>query len=296
MTTPAFRCSDAARDRDDQVLGTAPIAEAYLLIEHPGPWRFDALAGAEWPTDVMRALARAVRLSRGRLLLIRRPGRRSADAVRRWAVVRVGGGTRWGFWREAPQLHDAAAALLAAAELTTPPAPEPLLLVCAHGVHDACCAIRGRPVAATLARRWPEETWECSHVGGDRFAANVVVLPDGTYYGGLDGGSVTAAVEGHFKGRVELSYLRGSVRWPPVAQVAVGEVHRRLGPLGPVDVRADRWAEQSPGSWFVEVSVIDGRRFGVRLTADQQAPARLTCAARRATAATTYRVDAMSPL
>ena len=49
--------------------------------------------------------------------------------------------------------------------------PEPMLLVCTHGVHDTCCAVRGRPVAAALARRWPEATWECSHVGGDRFAA-----------------------------------------------------------------------------------------------------------------------------
>ena len=62
----------------------------------------------------------------------------------------------------------------------------PILLVCTHGVHDTCCALRGRPVAAALAARWPGQVWECSHVGGDRFAPNVVVLPDGFYYGNLD--------------------------------------------------------------------------------------------------------------
>jgi hypothetical protein len=51
---------------------------------------------------------------------------------------------------------------------------EPIYLVCTHGRHDACCAVRGRPVAAALAAAYPERTWECSHIGGDRFAANVV--------------------------------------------------------------------------------------------------------------------------
>ena len=32
---------------------------------------------------------------------------------------------------------------------------EPLFLVCTHGRHDRCCALRGRPVAAALAARHP---------------------------------------------------------------------------------------------------------------------------------------------
>ena len=55
----------------------------------------------------------------------------------------------------------------------------PLFGVCTHGRHDACCAERGRPVAAALTASHPDETWEISHMGGDRFAANMVVLPGG---------------------------------------------------------------------------------------------------------------------
>ena len=33
----------------------------------------------------------------------------------------------------------------------------------------------------------PADVWECSHLGGDRFAANVVVLPHGFYYGQVPG-------------------------------------------------------------------------------------------------------------
>ena len=66
----------------------------------------------------------------------------------------------------------------------------PGLRVCTHGRHDTCCAERGRPVAAALAAAHPELTWEVSHIGGDRFAANALVLPHGLYYGRLDADSV----------------------------------------------------------------------------------------------------------
>ena len=55
--------------------------------------------------------------------------------------------------------------------------------VCTHGKHDPCCAKYGRPVAAALDHQWPERTWETSHLGGDRFAGNVLILPIGIYYG-----------------------------------------------------------------------------------------------------------------
>src|SRR4029453_5830608 len=61
------------------------------------------------------------------------------------------------------------------------------------GRHGACCAERGRPVAAALAQAHPEETWEVSHIGGDRFAGNLLVLPNGLYYGRLDPGPALAA-------------------------------------------------------------------------------------------------------
>ena len=56
---------------------------------------------------------------------------------------------------------------------------DPLVAVCAHGKHDQCCAVRGRSATAAIAAQYPELTWECSHLGGDRFAAAMLVLPEG---------------------------------------------------------------------------------------------------------------------
>ena len=56
-------------------------------------------------------------------------------------------------------------------------------LVCTNGKRDACCARDGVPVARALAALRPDEAWECSHLGGHRFAANVALLPEGLCFG-----------------------------------------------------------------------------------------------------------------
>jgi hypothetical protein len=46
-----------------------------------------------------------------------------------------------------------------------------------------CCARLGVPLAQALAARHPGPVWETTPVGGHRFAANLVLLPHGLYYG-----------------------------------------------------------------------------------------------------------------
>ncbi len=120
-----------------------------------------------------------------------------------------------------------------------------------------------------------------------------MVLPDGTYYGDLDAESAVEVVSDHLAGRLDPGHLRGSVRWPPVAQAAVGEIHRRHGPLGPDDVRADRWSVREPGRWRVEVSSTDDRHWTVEVLSQRRAMARLTCSAPQDSFATTYRIAAV---
>ena len=95
---------------------------------------------------------------------------------------------------------------------------EPLVLVCAHGRHDTCCAVRGRPLAAALAADLPERTWEASHVGGCRFAAAMVLLPHGVVLGNVaaaDGPKIAGGAAGQLPERG-----KGGVAAPPVVQAA----------------------------------------------------------------------------
>ena len=104
----------------------------------------------------------------------------------------------------------------------------PLFCVCTHGRHDACCAEKGRPVAAALSEAYPEETWEVSHIGGDRFAGNALVLPLGLYLGRLDAESAVAAAGEVLAGRLPLGVLRGRSCLPMPVQQAEIALRQRL--------------------------------------------------------------------
>jgi len=244
----------------------------------------------------MRSAAAAVG---GRVLLIRRPGRRVTGGARAWAVADStvpGSAPIWGVWDHDRDLLDAVAVLRDG--LTGSGASveaDPLLLVCAHGRHDVCCAVRGRPVAAALQDRWFGATWECSHVGGDRFAANLVVLPDGVFYGNLDAASAVDVVEAHLGGETRIEHFRGLSTEPPVAQVAVAAALARSAPAAPrsfssTSVRrdgADRWSVQLSGTAPLPDLV-------ATVVTSARPPARLTCAAMRETTAMAYEVVALS--
>ncbi len=105
-------------------------------------------------------LATAANAAQARILLIRRPGRPGwigahRQQSRAWAVSVGWAGTSWGRWR-APEDLRAAADALARPAADLGGSADPVLLICTHGIHDTCCAVRGRPVAAALARRWAE--------------------------------------------------------------------------------------------------------------------------------------------
>lgn len=289
MTVPAFgpRCSDAARDRGDAMVGTAPRVDRWLLLEHPGPWAVDALAGSGIDVGVADRLRAAAAGVRGRIALVRRPGRGRRDSTRQWLVVdSVAGTVERGRWRGDDDLLRALPALDDGSGDAT---HELVLLVCTHGRHDTCCAVRGRPVAAALAERWPAATWECSHVGGDRFAPNVVVLPDGFYYGGLEPASAVEVVDAHVSGAVDARYLRGTCGDTQVGQAAVAAAHRRLGPVSAGSVRATSISPDDGGHWLVGLATPAGPASAVVVTSLTD-PARLTCRATGESRATRYEV------
>lgn len=155
--------------------------------------------------------------------------------------------------------------------------------MCTHGRHDTCCAVRGRPVAAALAARWPAQTWECSHVGGDRFAANLVVLPDGAYYGDVEPGEAVDVVEAHLRGAMSVRHLRGLSTQPPVVQAAVSATLARFGPAGPRDATCTELTRTAQDAWTVRLACVDPLPAAVTatVTRTRRTPALLTCQARR---------------
>ncbi|MFD8806172.1 sucrase ferredoxin [Streptomyces sp. NPDC059597] len=277
-TTDRFFCADAARIRGDSMAGTAPRGAVWVLVEYRGSWPSNGFDGLDLVPEVKDLVWSAAHTVRARILLIRRLARPRPDAPGRWAVLhyeRSGAyRQRWGTWTRDEDLAEIADALRSPGQLDHPP----VVLVCVHGQHDICCAVRGRPVARALSERWPNLVWECTHVGGDRFAANIVLLPDGVYYGCLDAASAVGVVEEHLAGRVQADHLRGYTDLAPPQQVAVAALLQRFGPAARHAYTVTGTARDGD-DWRVRVELHAPRptAFDVRLHARRTAPYRLTC-------------------
>jgi hypothetical protein len=71
-----------------------------------------------------------------------------------------------------------------------------------------------------LSAARPEQTWEVSHLGGDRFAANLLVLPRGDYFGRLEPEDAEPLATGYEAGQIDLAHYRGRSTHPRLVQAA----------------------------------------------------------------------------
>ncbi|HEX7311179.1 MAG TPA: sucrase ferredoxin [Gaiellaceae bacterium] len=153
-------------------------------------------------------------------------------------------------------------------------------LVCTNGARDPCCAIRGPAVAQVLARARPGQVYECSHLGGHRFAANVLVLPDGLCFGRLDARSAPGLADELDAGRLPLEHLRGRTAFEPEQQAAEILARRELGLAGLDDLRLVE------GTTF---TLPDGRRVTAVVRGNTLEPRRVSCRNEKMEAAVRWR-------
>ena len=233
----ATECEHGAECHDgtEPSVASAPeAARAWLLVEHPGPWAAEpAETPLPAPLDGLVTFADALGI---RVQMIRRPGRRPASDVRGVFAGWTAGAEPWLRRAEsAPtelDLKELATGIVPAFGV---PVREPVFLVCAHGRRNACCARFGAPLAAALAARHPGQIWETTHVGGHRFAANLVILPHGLYYGPVGVAEATAAIAAYQQGTITPQRYRGRAGQPKPAQEAE---YVRLARAGSLEVAA----------------------------------------------------------
>jgi hypothetical protein len=245
-------CSTTSRALDEPLGATAAQGVRWLLVEVAGAWGWNAFSDSPvLDPAVGRALAARTHDAGVRLLAIRRPGRARGPVRWRWAIVDSRVGAEWIRWGEAATPEELLDLPLDGS--TGTPSADPLIAVCAQGRHDECCAVRGRPVAATLAERYPDETWECSHIGGDRFAATMILFPHALTFGRIDDGDPVRVMEEYRAGRIAADGFRGRASLPRVVQAAQ---------LAATEATGDRRLEahgllaltERPGSWLVDLA------------------------------------------
>jgi hypothetical protein len=280
-----FRCAFAASERGEPLFATASQVRRWLLIEVRGAWGRHAVADTDLARYATVTWRRRLRDARIRVIVIRRDLDRSANRALETFYIDSGQLTNRGRgWRHAAAtLHaavDATSALPTAGENGWQPHPDPLVLVCTNGRHDACCATYGRPLVRALRESARNDmVWECSHVGGDRFAGNLVILPEGLYFGRCDAEAATSVLDAYQRGEIELDHYRGRSVLGFHEQAVDYFVRRELGLTAIDAIAAIRRVDGSSEAFTVDVTT-DGSTQTVHATVargETTAPTALTC-------------------
>jgi hypothetical protein len=292
VLTRSERCSHLSQARQEPLAGTASTVRSWLLLEHPGPWGREAPSDARLPEGLGPEIRRRCNAARVRPLLIRRaPGNVSTSGVTCFAI-RSGPGASWIETTMLGELGEALSLDLEALGRGECPGLErhdrPLFLVCTHGRRDVCCAERGRPLAVELSRTHPGETWESTHIGGDRFAGNLLAFPHGLYFGRVGPQEGAAVADSYTNGRIALGYFRGRSCLPfavQAAEIALRERER----LEKIDDVAFEHVEREEEVYKATFTTNTGRRT-VTIAVDASEPRFLTCQSAREEAPPAYRI------
>lgn len=214
-------CSALSAAAGIPLAGTATCADRWLLLEHRAPWGHDALEDSGLDERFVRELEESGRS----VLLVRRPGRSHGPPVAFAAQTAEEGGAlvrlelaRLADVLEVDPVRDGV------------PVAGPLVLVCTHARRDVCCATHGVPAYNALRRHVPEGMlWRSSHLGGHRFAANVLALPDGIQLGRVEPDAAAEVAAALADRRIPLRFYRGRTVHAREVQAADAAVREALG-------------------------------------------------------------------
>ena len=229
--------------------------DRWLLLEVTEPWAPKALQTQALPETVRSQLGHWLEAPRTRLQLIRRPGRSGKRPL--FMMVRTADDRPRTTKLELGHYED-----LVGLDLDSLPATpsEPICLVCVHGRRDRCCGVLGGTVFRAVQSQ-AVDTWQTSHLGGHRFAACALWLPDGLMYGRLRAEHARAWVAARRAGEVgDLDFFRGRCAYDRPTQAAEILVRQRLGVQ---EADAIEWlgtAATSQSSWEARFRVGAGEQ------------------------------------
>ncbi|MFT3904551.1 MAG: sucrase ferredoxin [Niabella sp.] len=203
-----FFCSAASRYFKEMLHGTAANYQSYILIEHSDPFP-GKISEAHFDKDWLRGMEKLAKRHNGKVLLIRNKKSDFKHCRIRFVDCRL-----QRYFTITCDVKDASTIDIAPHIEVDETVWEhkSFFAVCTNGKKDKCCSKFGFPVYKFFEGHTDEtdmEVWECTHVGGDRFAANVVCLPEGIYYGRVLVEDVEPILSDMQRGKIYMPNYRG---------------------------------------------------------------------------------------
>jgi hypothetical protein len=260
MTPTDLFCSQESIDSQESLIGTAPRADVWFLLEYPGRWGKKALAESEIPEAVKKHFnAQLDLIPESRLLLIKQPREENVRGFAFFAAIPTA---------DPPTLYrfqlndyddllqyDLVSIAAGKPEHDDNVAKEPVFVNCTNGLRDQCCALHGVATYWELQNRFPGKVWESTHHGGHRFAANFMHLPDALSYGRIRKENAASVLQTVINGRIALDHLRGRTIYDEPIQAAEILMRKQLKLTGLDAARVTKVAPVDDNHWAVELDV-----------------------------------------
>ena len=265
-----FYCSQLSRGASERAFGTASVGELWLLIEYARPWGAHALQDSELSAEVKNYLEQLVRrIPRARLLFIKQETKRGQrEHGFNFFVIRAAARNPLAVKFKLDDYEQLTNIYLDVSQLAAgeggacggEPLTEPLYLVCTHGKRDKCCAKFGYPLYKSLREEKGNNVWQSSHVGGDRFAANLICFPHGLFYAHMTRDEASTVTRAYEQEHIVLDKFRGRACYSYPVQAAEFFIRTEAGLTGLSDLRHLSSERAGQRSWRIRFVSRDERQ------------------------------------
>ncbi len=213
-------CSRISTDHKEPWLGTASPAKVWIAVSHSKPWGASALASIDigetnrkhlttifaiCPDSRVQVITQDISTEKTLFFAV---AFESDQRLYRIPLVSYDDvqNLSWQSMMDGDKAYDQ--------YLTD----EPIYLVCTNDQHDPCCGRVGQ--ALFEETKIAKQVWQSSHLGGDRFAANVVSLPQGNYYRRVTNDGLKKIIDAENHALVDLQHFAGRSCYARIEQVA----------------------------------------------------------------------------
>lgn len=233
-------CKESSTNANEHLYGTAPRVDHWFLLEYSEHWEKDSLEKSLIPETVKSELNKGLKLlQNSRLQLIKRElhteGPINFYYIKSTEFEPKSYHFQLNTYEELVELD--LISLIEKGDIRDSETDEKIAIICTHGAYDSCCGKYGMPVFNELQKNNSLSVWRSTHVGAHRFSANMVMLPEGIYYGRVGIDNAAEIAEAHLKGDIVLDNFRGRCCFRQPSQVSDYFIRKQLSIHGIYEVR-----------------------------------------------------------
>lgn len=226
-------CCEIAQQDKVSMIGTAVQVDVWLLLEYPYAWKSHAVEDNLLPKTITKAFQRLTQEfdAVGLKLRVQLIKQAKSDLQAPRLFFADGRDSNLSLRTTCLSGYDAFPELSAEGLLNDnnkafDDTAEEIYLICTNGQRDVCCSKAGRPLYSRLNETFGERIWQTTHLGGHRYAPNLLCLPSGYVYGFVDPNISVGLVKNHDQNSLDIERLRGRSHYSPAKQA--GEIYARL--------------------------------------------------------------------